>query len=470
MVKITVFFKILSICILSMGLHEAIAQEGIPEKFSLKEAQDYAAMNSYDAKSSKLDVDAARRRVKETTAIGLPQISAAGSFQRFFVIPTQVLPDFISPVVLGTLIENQLLPPSAGEGQEESFIPAQFGTDYNISGGVTVNQLLFDGSYIVGLQAAKTYVEIALNNQIKSEIEIRDNVAKAYGAVLVAERNQENLKENIKNIQKITDETKALYENGFAEATDLDQLELSLSNLQNMLNYTKRQIEVSYNLLKFAMGIPIEQKINLSDPLENLTKLANNEAFLDGESNAQAHIDYRMALTNFNAQSLQLKNAKTGYMPQLTAFYNYQRNYLANDFNLLDNEWFPSSILGVNLNVPIFSSFGRKHQVELARIEVDRAELMRDMVEESVKVGAENAKANYRAALDKLDAENKSLELAKRIKNNTFIKYKEGMASSFDLNAAQNQELESQGRQIAAMYELINAKINLDTALGQKNF
>lgn len=439
-----------------------------PTAFSLKEAQVYAIEHSYQAVNAQRDISKAKMRVKETTAIGLPQINASGSFQQFIDIPTQVIPDFVSPAVTGVLIQNGLLPPTAGGG-ETDFIEAQFGTEFNVSGGVTLSQLIFDGSYIVGLQAAKTYVELSKNAAAKTELEITTGITKAYGMVLIAEENLKNLEKNLGNIQQTYAETKALLDNGFAEQQDVDQLQLLIGNMRNAIASTKRQVEVSYNMLKFQMGIPIADEITLKNNLDEVVSLSQDETLLTTEFDVNNHIDYKIALTDINSKELFLKRDRTGYYPSLNAFVSLNQNYLSNDLSLDGDFWFPNNLWGVNLDIPIFSSFMKRQKVNQSKVELEQAVTQTAMVEQNLLLQLQNARSSYTNALNKMNLEKENLKLAKRIRKNTEIKFKEGLSSSLELTQAQNQELSSQGNLIGAMFEVINAQAELEKAYGKSN-
>lgn len=457
--------KVLLLLFLSFSI-KAQTEQKTPENFTLQEAQAYAVVHSYQAEKALRDIEKAKMRVKETTAIGLPQISASGKFQNFIDIPTQVLPDFVSPAVTGVLIENGILPPSAGGGETE-FISAQFGTEFNISGGVTASQLIFNGSYIVGLQAARTYLELSKNAAQKTAIEIKSGITQAYGMVLIAEENQKIFEQNLTNLQQTYNETKALKEAGFAEQQDVDQIQLLMGNIRNAIASNKKQIEVSYNLLKFQMGIPIANPISLTNSLDEIIALSNDETFISKEFNPTQHIDYKMALTDVSSKKLLMRNNQANYLPTLSAFVSFNQNYLANELGQGSDFWFPNNLWGVNLEVPIFTSFMKRQQVQQSRVELDQAVIQQNMVEENLKLNALNAKANYANALNKLNLEAENVKLAARIKNNTNIKFKEGLASSLELTQVQNQELTSQANYIAAMFDVIKSKSELDKALGE---
>ena len=429
-----------------------IAKEGSASAFSLNDAKAYAIENSYMAKNAVRDVEIAKRKIKETAAIGLPQVNGTVDFQNFIEIPTSLVPS------------NAFNPAAPAD----EFTALQFGTDYNITAGLSVSQLIFDGSYIVALQATRTYLELSKNAKEKTEIEIASGITSTYGMVLIAEKNLTILEGNITNLDKMLSDTKALYENGFAEEQDVEQLRFSLGNLKNTQNATKKQIEVAYNLLKFQMGIPIEDEITLTDNLEILLGAAAFGEGLGQEVNVENHIDYKMSLTSLVNQELMLKNSKAGFLPSLSGFFNYQSSYLGNDLDFANNSWYPTSLWGLSLKVPIFSSLMKHQQVQQSKLELEKTQNNLELTKYNLTVEAMNAQIEYTNNVNAMNLQKENVRLADKIAKNTEIKFVEGMASSLELTQAQTQQLSAQGAYISAMFNVINAKTKLEKALGTK--
>jgi|TARA_B110000483_G_C18206172_1_gene547756 outer membrane protein len=429
-----------------------IAKEGSTSAFSLNDAKAYAIENSYMAKNAVRDVEIAKRKIKETAAIGLPQVNGTVDFQNFIEIPTSLVPS------------NAFNPAAPAD----EFTALQFGTDYNITAGLSVSQLIFDGSYIVALQATRTYLELSKNAKEKTEIEIASGITSTYGMVLIAEKNLTILEGNITNLDKMLSDTKALYENGFAEEQDVEQLRFSLGNLKNTQNATKKQIEVAYNLLKFQMGIPIEDEITLTDNLEILLGAAAFGEGLGQEVNVENHIDYKMSLTSLVNQELMLKNSKAGFLPSLSGFFNYQSSYLGNDLDFANNSWYPTSLWGLSLKVPIFSSLMKHQQVQQSKLELEKTQNNLELTKYNLTVEAMNAQIEYTNNVNAMNLQKENVRLADKIAKNTEIKFVEGMASSLELTQAQTQQLSAQGGYISAMFNVINAKTKLEKALGTK--
>jgi len=431
-----------------ISMNHSVFAQGEELKFTLEEAKTYAVKNSYQSRLAAKDVEKSERKVKETISTGLPQVNATGNYQQFLETPIQLIP--------GEAI---------GMPQEE-FVEVFFGTEQSMGVDIKAEQLIFDGSYFVGLQAAKVYLELSKNDLEKSENEIKNLVTQAYGNVLVAEKNAEILKGNRDNLDKMLFETSELYENGFREEQDRDQIKLSFNQTQNQYDQAVRQIDISRNQLKLAMGISIEQEITLSDKLENITIQSKNESFLENEFKIDNHIDYRSILTQENAGKLLWKQQKSTYLPKLNAFYSYQQNSFSNEFDFFSGaDWFPTQLVGLSLNVPIFSSFGRHHRIQQAKIDVEKIEISKMQLSQKLKIDAANAKSNYALAIRQYENANENLALAESIYDKTEEKYKEGMVNSLELTQSNNQLLESQGAFIKASFQLINSKVELDKAL-----
>lgn len=439
------------------------------QSFTLKEAQDYAVENSYKTKSAHFDVEKAKKVIKETLAIGLPQISGEFNFQNFLEIPTQVLPDFISPTVVQTLVDNGLLDPADVAQGSPQTIAAQFGTKYNVSGGIKVEQLIFDGSYFVGLKASQTYLQLSKNSLEKSEKQIKEDIMRAYASVLIAEENLIIQQEAKLSLEKTFKETKAFFENGFVEEQDVDQIRLLFVNAETSAANAERQVDLAYDFLKFQMGLPISESVKLKDSIKNMMWDSNQDILLAKQFGVEDHIDFRILATQEEVNSLALKNQKVQYFPRITASYNLTRNYIANDGAFWESgtEWFPSEILGVRMSVPIFSSFQKRARVQQAKIDLQQVQLQKLQVKESLELQAKTAKSDYMFYMSQYNNDSEGMELAEKIYGRMQIKYNEGVTSSMDLTQSHNQYLEKQGAYINSLFQLFDAKASLYQALNK---
>ena len=420
------------------------AQEKTME-FSLKEAIDFALINSYNAKAAKNDIKVAKETVWETTTIGLPQINGAVDYQNFLKQPVSVAD-------------------LNGDGVNEEFI---FGTKQNINASVTLTQLLFDGSYLVGLQASKTFLKISEQAKEKTELLTREAVINAYGNILVAEKSIEILKRNNIVNDRILKGARVGYENGLAELEDVEQFQIIKGNIENNIRATERMRLIGYKMLNIALGNPINNKIVLTDTLESLVITNTDLNLISSEFNLANHIDFRIAENDRETKRLMMQLEKSKNLPSLSAFVNYGTQAFANEFNFFKGEqrWFQSSLLGVSLNVPIFSSFGRKAKIAQTKINLETADIRLEETKQRLSLAAQSAKSDYELSIDNYQTAQKNLNLAERIEQKQQVKFKEGITTSFDLLQSQNQLYTQQNAYVQAMLNIIANKATLENAL-----
>jgi outer membrane protein TolC len=438
-------------------------------ELSLREAQSYAMENNREIRSARIDVDLADKKVKETTAIGLPQINASGSFQHFLDIPVTVLPDFISPTVLATLVETELLSADEATLGETRYVNAQFGTTYNASGGVAVNQLVFDGSYIVGLQAAKAYKGFAELSREEKEAEIRYSVSEAYITAIIASENLRILSGSRESVEKLLSDTRALVSNGFAEEIDADRLQLQLNGIDNQIRFAKNQEDLAQELLRFILGAPGNTEIILTDNAASVLNVSETAALETATLEINSLPRYKTINAAVGLQELVVKREKSAYLPQLNAFFSHQQNALRNEFNFFaqGGEWFPSTVWGLSLNIPLFSSGMKHYRVQQAALELEKAQLGKETVAEAANLEYNAARTELLNAVEQEQTSEENLALSKKIFSQTGIKYREGLAGSFELSQAQSQFISSEAEYIAALTYLLRSKLRLQKAINQ---
>ncbi|MFT6844094.1 MAG: outer membrane protein [Flavobacteriales bacterium] len=439
MKKTISFLLMSSICIVGWG----------QQSFSLAQARQHALEHNYQSKNAAYDVASAQRKIKETIAIGLPQITGKASYNNFIKQPVQLIPaEFFG-------------------GNEGEFSEIIFGTKQNASGEIMATQLLFDGSYIIGLQATKAFLTLSKNKQRLSNLEVQEAVTNAYHMVLVAEDNVQLLESSLSKIKSLWRETQAIYDNGFVEESDVDQMAITFKNIENRHHNAGVQVTVARQMLNFQLGINLESTIVLTDNIANLAKTQSDQGFFQSTFDVSQNANYQLANTNLQLKHLQFKNQKAQFLPQLSLFATHQENSFGNDFNFLSNEakWFPTTMVGVNLNVPIFSSGMKRQQVKQAHIETLKAEQSLKQASQAAELQMLTAKAEYNNALAIYENETQSLRLAEKIKDKTTIKYQEGISSSFELTQAENQYLTTQGQYIQATFNLLSSKNKLDKVL-----
>jgi outer membrane protein TolC len=423
------------------------AQESIT--LSLEQAINYALKNSYASINATRDIDAAKLKKWETTTMGLPQISATIDYQNW--IKQQV-----------SLIPAEFFGGNAGE-----FAEVAFGTKHNMNATATLNQLIFDGSYLVGLQSAKTYLKISENAKEKTELGLREAVINAYGNVLLSEESVKILEKNIASLQKNIDETTEIYKNGLIEEESVEQLQITLASLKSQLSKTKNLKNIAYKMLNITLGTDINTSIILTDNLNKLAEDNLNLELLSTNLTLENHIDFKIAKNNERANELFVKLEQSRALPSLSSFVNlgyigFGENF---DFTKKEQKWFDSSLLGVSLNIPIFSSLARSSRTQQAKIELEKAKTILTETEQKLKLQLESAKTEYNYSVEQLQTSKQNLALAERIEKKQQIKFFEGLSTSFELSEAQRQLYAMQQNYLQNMLQLIANKASLDNAL-----
>ncbi|MFA8451045.1 MAG: TolC family protein [Bacteroidales bacterium] len=434
--------------------------------FNLKEAQEYALTNNHQRKNSLRDIEIAKERINEAISSGLPQVSGAISNQNFLNLATTLIPDFIGPVVFQInenyfgLKPNQSVPSG-------NLIAAQFGTKYNASAEVNVNQLIFSGSYIVGLMASKAYLKQSVLSDTRTKQDIEEQIALAYYGVLVTQKNLDIFKNTLKNTEKLAYETEEVYKSGLIEDTDVDQLKLLVEDLKSSVSNTQWQITIAKNNLKLQMGIPVEDEIELKESLNDLLEKSNYESLIKNNFQVSSNINFQIIQSQEHLAKLNLKNEKTSYLPNISAFFNAKTNAMRNEYNFFDNSlpWYPTTVFGFQLNWSIWTSGQRKSKIDQAKLNLYKLTEQRLEVKESLDVQFSSLKTSALYNLDIYKQKKNSRKLAKRIYTKTQEKYKEGVSSSNDLLNTYNQYLKSEGDYSIALMNFLSATTKLQTIL-----
>lgn len=417
--------------------------------FSLQQAIEHALQNNYSAVNSGRDIDAAKKKKWETIASGLPQINAGVDYQNNFEL------------------QRSLIPAEFLGGNPGEFVEVAFGTKHTMNTSARLNQLLFDGSYIVALQASKTYIQFYENAKKKTDTEIREMIINSYGSVLLAEESILIFEKNKSILEKTLFDTNETYKNGLIEEENVEQLKITLSNVNSNLNYTKRLKDIAYKMLKINMGIEIEDQVVLTDKLDNLSTSNFDLALVGSEFSVQNNINYNI-MTNFVEQrTLELKLQKSKALPSLSANVNFGYNAFGNQFEFFtqNQKWFNYSNLGVSLYVPIFSSFGRSARTQQAKIALEQAKTQLIETEQKLKLQYQNAKSDYEFSIEQYLSAKENLALAERIEKKQQIKFKEGLSSSFDFTDAQRQLYTAQQDYLKSMSGVISKKAALEKVI-----
>ncbi|WP_435182310.1 TolC family protein [Cellulophaga omnivescoria] len=438
----------LTLVLLLLGIQMGFSQDK-PTSFSLQEAINYALEHNYSAINADRNIEDAQKQKWETIASGLPQVNGAISYQNQLKQPVSLIP--------GEL---------AG-GAPGSFIPVVFGQKQSTSATATLSQQIFDGSYIVGVQATKTFIDYSANSKEKNALDVRKAVVEAYGNVLLAEESTAILEKNKAALEKNLNETQKIFENGLTEEENVEQLQITLASVTNQLKNAIRLKKITVQMLNLVMGLELDNPTKLTEDLDILTEKQIDFNLIESSFNLENNVDYKMALNLNEQRALELKLEKSKALPTLNAFVNFGYTAYSQEFDFLKKEtdWFNSSILGFDLNIPIFSSLRRSASTQRAKIALEKAKTQKTEAEESLRLNWENAKSEYILAIEQYQTNKDNLGLAERIEKKNQVKYFEGLATSFELRQAQTQLYAVQQEYLQSMVDVINKKTALELIL-----
>jgi outer membrane protein len=442
-----------------------------PYNFSLQDCINYAYEHQDTVKNAVLDIKSAEYKVKETLGIGLPQISGAASFQDYLHSPSVLFPNFVTPSVYQVLIDQKI---KDGNGKTITEIPdgaggyqsVSFQQKYNTSLGVTLNQILFDGSYLVGLKASKTYKELSERSYIRSKIDAKVNVTKAYYQVLVSNEQIRLLDADIKQLKEQVDQTVAQNKQGVVEQIDVQRIQVQYNNLVTSRENTIRLLVLNYEMLKFQMGMPVNDELALTDKLQDV-KLDDNISNQGDTTFYHSRIEYNLYETNLKLNQLDLQRKKSQYLPTFSANANTSIVNQSNAFNQLFKADYPSTYVGLSLNIPIFNGGQRVNQVRQSKIAVLKSQNDLDNLKNAITLQANAAQINYVNGLKSLDNQKQNQQLAQEVLRVSKIKYGQGVGSSIEVTQAQTALEDADNKYIQSLYDALVSRVDLDKAYGR---
>lgn len=424
------------------------AQTPAGSGFTVQQAIEYALKNETNVKNAQIETQIAQAKINELIGVGLPQVKGTADINKFIEIPTSFVPgEFFG-------------------GEPGTYAPVQFGQNYSASAGLSASQLLFDGSYLVGLQASRTYADLSRKGLQQSKIDVAVNVSKAYYFVLVVEERFKQLESDIQRIAKLKSDTKALFDNGFVEKIDYDRVELNYNLLESARNQTKRVVENSYLLLKFQMGMDLKTPITLTEKIDDVMP---DIAVINTDSvQVSSRIEYSILETQHRLTELDVKKNQFSRLPSLVLFGNVSANASRNEFNIFntDYKWYPTAIIGASLSVPIFGGFTKYAQTKQARLSQLKVENAFYALEQGIKLEFNNAVTGLKNNIDNLETQKKNRELAREIARVSKIKYDQGVGSNLEVVDAETSLREAEANYYTALLETIISKIELDKASG----
>ena len=429
----------------------SIVGQDLPESLTLNEAIEFGLSNNRSIINADREILKAKKERWKTIAIGLPQVSSQINYQNFLEMPISLVPsEFFG-------------------GKAGTFEELTFGTEQIMVGSVKMEQLLFDGSYLVGLEASRVYLKISENLFEKTNLEVKKLIVNTYTNVLIAKLNISFLEKNKIALEANLREITELFKTGFEEQETVEQTQLSLSQINNQLKYAKNLMKITQEMVKFIIGYPAEKKLILESELEDIF---NEDVFFDSIPSINQidnNIDIRIADNNVKSEELQFKYEKSKSLPKLSGFINQTYTGNSNDFTFTDSQqkWYGSSIVGLNLTIPLFSSFGRSAISQKAKISLDQAITQLTETQERIKIEVNAAYNDYQLSIDNYFSEKENLRLAERIEKKNQNKFFEGVVQSFELRMAQMQLYSAQNNYVTAIQSVINKKTILETLLNK---
>ena len=419
--------------------------------FTLENAIDYALENNRLSKNATSDLEIANAKKWETIATGLPQINAFIDYNNNLKQPVSLVPaEFFG-------------------GNPGEFAELSFGTKQTIDGSVTLSQLLFDGSYMIGLASIKLYMDIAEKAKIKTDQEVKKATISAYGNALISHERVKILNKNLKNVKNNLDEINKIYQNGFTELENVEQLTISYKSLKNSLDYAIKIEKTTLNLFKLIIGYDIEKEIALLDNLSGLTLKSFDLNKSSENFEIEKNIDYQLSLNNKKSQQTLLRLEQAKALPTLRAFIKggYDGNNDSFKFFKPNQKWYGYSFVGVSMSVPIFSSLRKSAKTQQAKIEFEKSVIDYSESKKRILIELENAESEYQYALNSYNNAIENLKLAEKIERKNQIKFLEGLISGLELRQAQIQLYSIQNELLQSMLEVINKKTALEIMLTQ---
>ena len=424
--------------IFTVGISNLGAQE--PINLSLKEAVKMAFERNTNILNSKLDLQIAQKKIKETVAIGLPHIDIKSAYTFLPKVPT------LSFAMPGS---DPNAPPAE---------PIELGVKHNVTTDLVASQLIFNGAYLVGLQATKVYYNLSVQNDEKARLDVKESVINNYQMIQLAEESLNILKQNLENVLKTQYEISEMYKQGFMEKTDVDQLEVTANIIRNSINQVESNLDMAYRLLKIQLGIEEATAIKLADSTETYESLIlTSNQLITAEFELEKNIEYKMVETSKQIAQLNLKLEKSAFLPVINGFYTHTAKLNAPAFDFA-----PRDIFGVNLNMPIFASGQRKAIIGQKKLELEKTENTRKLVSNSLIMQANQLQNDVKIKVERYKNQKLSKELSDDIYSRTLEKYRQGMATSLDLMNSQNQFLTNLTNYYQYLFDLQGAMTKLE--------
>jgi outer membrane protein TolC len=396
------------------------------------------------------------KKIWENLATGFPQLNFDANYQHQFVVPELSLGPYldVNSLPAGTLTKDDIV------NAYKNSPPFALGVKNNTVFNFTLSQLIFSGQYFIGVKAVQVAKQVTEKALVKTEAQTKESVAGTYNLVLILGENIRVLNESLKAIEQTYDELAKMNQQGLNEETDVDQIKISQSNIQTLIASLESQKDISMKLLKYQLGVEFTQPIVLTDSLQGIIAQGNMQYLASPEYNAKNSVDYQMISNQEKVAGLLLKIEQSKYLPTVAGFYRHQEQTNQPSFNFAIKD-----IVGVTLSLPIISSGQRNSKISQAKYDLEKSRLNKENAEQGLILDFETALSSYQTAFSNFTTNKESMVLSKRVYDKTVIKYREGVASSFELTQNQNQFLTAESNYYNSVLSLLNAKAKLDRIL-----
>ncbi len=447
--------KIFLLGVIMMTSNVLYGQEQ-PYTLTLAQAREYALKNNKSLMNARDGMVSSRQKVKETIAQGLPQVEGSLNYMTYFNYEMNFsMGSGTEPNINYSLLDLGDIEVLNAISQMSSSEPIVMSDQ--LSGKLQLSQLIFSGQYLAGIKTAKIARKLSEQSVVASEQDVKENVTNTYCQILTSERTLKIINENIKNLNDILLHTTNMFNAGLAEQTDVDQLKITVNQLKNSQKALERMTQLSYNMLKFQLGVPPATSLILADSLTQLLDAANPQAALTKDFNLSENINYQMMQSQVELSKKQVDIRKWAYAPTIAGYYNYTGKILKTDFDLN-----PSHLAGVTMSVPIWSSGVRRAQLAQSRISYDMAQRNLEIVKDQLDLQKTQLLYVYQNALENYETQKENVSVAGRVYQSIQNKYKHGAASSLDLTQANGNYLTAESNYYTSILTLLQAQTSLD--------
>src|SRR6187200_211245 len=439
-------------------------------QITAKDAIDIAFKNLADLKNARLDYKMAEARNKEITGLALPQITGSAQGNHYLTLPLIQFPDG-SEVQIYDVLRQEGVKDGSGnpitKRGEFNYRNFSFITPWNVNAGVSVNQLLFEPQVFVGLQARDEFL-VNSDLQIKvTEEKVKETVYRNYYGVLIAQKQLGYIVESIKRLEKLENDQKEMFKNGFAERLDIDKTTVNLNNTKTSEIQLRNATRNGVALLKMNLGLTQADSLFLKD---TLSSDGIRQGILEDDFSYENRNEVKLLNSAIKLQNYDIRRHKLSYFPTVSAFYNFQENGQRQGGDAGGSQpwfWYNTNLVGINVNVPIFDGFQKKNRIKQSQFTLEKVQNTLDMTKKGIDMEKTVAKNTLINAIVAMDAQEKNMELAVKVFNSVKIKYEQGVGSSFELLQADTDLQQAQSNYFRAMYEAALAKINYLKALGR---